>query len=328
MLGLVESKAKKKKKKKVTLCLNGQTIKAPKKKRKAYLNKGATPGACSSSPPPCVGACAGKPCGADDGCGGTCGCPADQLCQAGACHACDVTCSGSAAQCGTALQEKLSLGGTIRVCPGRYAGILLIEPGTSVTLIGAGRGTDPTTSTILDGMQTKRVLDVEEGATAALEHIHLTGGRSNFCGGGVLNAGTPTMYRCAVTGNRVTNASGGGLCQNSIATGSMTLTDCTISGNNADNHGGGVVHFGAGHQVTLANCTISDNHAGVGGTGNGGGVACSEGVLRITGGSVTGNSAQAGGGVWASATGTDAAVTGVAMSGNTPTNCMNVPGCP
>ena len=326
ILGMAKSSArKKKKKKKVTLCLNGQTIKVPKKKQKNYLSQGATPGTCAPSPP-CRASCTGKPCGTDDGCGGTCGCPAGQLCQAGTCHTCDVTCSGSAAQCGAALQEKISQGGIIYICPGRYAGQLSLD--SNVTLIGAGRGDDPTTSTILDGLQAKRVLSVEETVTASLEEVHITGGkRDGFGGGGVLNFGALIMTRCTVTKNTVTNASGGGISQDSSATGGITLTDCTISANEAGNHGGGLMQFDAAHQVTLTNCIVSGNHAGTDGTGNGGGLACSEGALRMTGGSLTNNSAPVGGGIWASATDTDAAVAGVAMSGNTPPNCVNVVGC-
>lgn len=49
-VGLVDEVAgKRKKKKKVTLCVNGQTMKVPKKKRGSYVSQGATPGACVPS---------------------------------------------------------------------------------------------------------------------------------------------------------------------------------------------------------------------------------------------------------------------------------------
>jgi hypothetical protein len=74
--------ARKKKKKKVTLCLNGQTVKVPKKRKRSYLDQGATSGACSGA---CVRQCGGKTCG-DDGCGGSCGsCQGQLTCQGGTC---------------------------------------------------------------------------------------------------------------------------------------------------------------------------------------------------------------------------------------------------
>jgi pectate lyase len=40
---------------------------------------------CVCRPSACAPSCAGKPCGADDGCGGSCGCPAGQTCTNGSC---------------------------------------------------------------------------------------------------------------------------------------------------------------------------------------------------------------------------------------------------
>lgn len=74
-----------KKKKKVTLCLDGQTFKVPKKKKKSFLKRGATPGACPPPPAGCTPNCAGKVCG-DDGCGQSCGtCNPGETCPAGGC---------------------------------------------------------------------------------------------------------------------------------------------------------------------------------------------------------------------------------------------------
>lgn len=80
-----------KKKKKFTLCLGGQTIKVPKKKKKAFRKRGATPGACPPPPPPpgCTPSCTGKVCG-DDGCGESCGaCNPGETCRAGQCACLD-----------------------------------------------------------------------------------------------------------------------------------------------------------------------------------------------------------------------------------------------
>ena len=50
-------------------------------------------------------------------------CPANQIClRSGVCQPCTVTCTGTPATCGTALQTAMDGGGTIYVCPGRYQG--------------------------------------------------------------------------------------------------------------------------------------------------------------------------------------------------------------
>ena len=46
-----QATAKKQKKKKVTLCLNGQTVSVKKSQKGKLLKQGATPGACTASPP-------------------------------------------------------------------------------------------------------------------------------------------------------------------------------------------------------------------------------------------------------------------------------------
>lgn len=73
-----------KKKKKITLCVNGQTVKKPKKKAKKLLKKGATKGACGD------GGCPGgqKACGS--------GCiPAGDCCVDGDCTGTDICENGS-----------------------------------------------------------------------------------------------------------------------------------------------------------------------------------------------------------------------------------------
>lgn len=92
LAGLTEAAGKRKKK--ITLCLNGQTITVPKKKKNSYLGQGATAGKC----PPCVRRCGGKTCG-PDGCGGSCGsCKGDKTCQGGtcACRAGEIECPANA----------------------------------------------------------------------------------------------------------------------------------------------------------------------------------------------------------------------------------------
>lgn len=82
LLGLVSGSDAKKKK--ITLCLNGQTVKKPKKRAKKLLKKGATRGACSGGCPASQKACANacipvaNCCVAND-------CTGDDVCENGAC---------------------------------------------------------------------------------------------------------------------------------------------------------------------------------------------------------------------------------------------------
>ncbi len=129
------------------------------------------------------------------------------------------------------------------------------------------------------------VFEIEQGATATLSGLTITGGNNAIWGGGVDNYyGTATLIDCTVSGN-----AGGGFVNNF---GSATLTDCTISDNSAGYYGfgggGGVWSYGT---TTLTNCTISGNSAAVGG-----GLVNYGGPLTLTNCNVSGNSAQYGGG--------------------------------
>lgn len=89
-----------------TFCLNGLTIRARRRKWRRLLAKGATRGRC---PAVCVPTCAGKTCGASDGCSGTCSagpCPGSQQCCDGTCRDCPCD------------QLKLSNGACVTQCVG------------------------------------------------------------------------------------------------------------------------------------------------------------------------------------------------------------------
>lgn len=289
-LGFVPTAAKKKKNKKSTLCLDGQTIKASKKKKKKLIKSGATPGACSA----CAPICSGTACGGDDGCGGICGCAAGSLCHGGVCQACNVTCTGDGAACGDALKPLLNGGGTVFACPGRYVGNFEITA-ANVSLIGAGAGKDPATSTILDANGSGLVLAVYNNVNAVLHGLRITGGNAGSePAGGIFNGGALAMTACTVSANRA--KAGGGITQLFDATGPLTLTDCDVSGNTATEviaEGGGIKFFHATQKLTLSNCIVSGNTA----TGLGGGLAIVGAQATIEGTSITGNNALRGGGI-------------------------------
>ena len=123
-----EAEGKPRKRKKVRLCLNGETITVPRKKKGGYLSQGATQGACVALSCPtgqtrcgsaCVnlssdhahcGACS-SPCGAGQACSaGLCVCtPAS--CPNGCCNGTNCLSGDSATSCGRA-------GNACDACPG------------------------------------------------------------------------------------------------------------------------------------------------------------------------------------------------------------------
>jgi hypothetical protein len=139
---------------------------------------------------------------------------------------------------------------------------------------------------------------------------HTSGGNE---GGGVDNAGTLTLSRCAVAGNSTTDAGGGGIAN----AGTLTITDSTISGNSANSNfndfGGGLYNTGT---AMLLNSTVSGNTAGGRRNSEGGGIDNS-GTLTITSSTLSGNTANfisgIGGAIFNSGTLT---VTSSTVSGN------------
>ena len=226
-----------KKRKKTKVCLDGQTLKVPKKKKKQLLRKGARSGACKK-------------------CSGSTGCSSGDICWEGVCRTCSVTCNGDSLTCGAALNQRLSQGGTVFVCPGRYAGGFTTA---SVTLIGAGNGDNPATSTILDGREQERVLTTSEGATVSLSRLRITRGNSGDApGGGVFASdGDLSIDDCVIDGNRTSGsnfAGGGGLHAEGAR---LTMTNSRVA-NNTSGFGGGMQFRGSSH-VSIAATRVSTN---------------------------------------------------------------------
>jgi len=280
-----DAEAKKKGKgkgKKTALCLDGQTVQAgSKKSKKKLLKRGATPGAC------CVSQCAGSTCGGNDGCGGTCRCAANAICRDGTCQPCTVVCSGDGAACGAQLQQALTSGGTITLCPGRYTGNFVMNAAS--TLVGAGQGDDPGSNTILDGGQAGRVLTVGAGLNASLTGLRLTGGKvTNADGGGIsANGGELRVTSCAIVGNVVSNGLAGGIHSKST----LNMSASQVA-NNTANAGGGIV-LGNAIPGEIVDSTISGNQATL---GNAGGLIHQNAPLVIRGSEISGNRARERGG--------------------------------
>ncbi len=159
--------------------------------------------------------------------------------------------------------------------------------------------------TIIDGNSSGSVVTFALNATTntILEGFTIRNG-SATTGGGITSAnGSPVIRKCIVTGN--TADEGGGI---RIWNGNASIEDCTIRENTATSEGGGVLcmSFTSGVTTTLTNCFITSNSVD-GDWTYGGGIACSEHNVTITGGQISGNtggstgmSGSAGGGVYAS----------------------------
>ncbi len=295
LLGVTPSIARKKKKKS-PFCLNGQTVEAGGKQKKKLLKQGATSGACPPPPPPpppraCTPQC-GNRCGGSDGCGGACACAANAICSGGTCLACTVTCNGNAQTCGEQLGDAMANGGTIVACPGLYGGNYSWTSNT--TLIGAGPGNDPATSTILDGQKNGRVLFVTQGVTAVLNGVRVTNGLVTGLdkGGGIsaLGGSSLQLTNCAVVGNE-SDAEGGGI----HTRGSLQLTSSRVANNTTTDSGGGIFLEDAASS-SIVNSIIEENEA-LGDSG--GGILATIGIsteLTISGSTIQRNEASEDGG--------------------------------
>jgi hypothetical protein len=156
----------------------------------------------------------------------------------------------------------------------------------------------------ISGNSASRVFNINPGKTTKISNVTITGGSATGSfpansGGAIINDhGTLTIVNSTITGN--TAASGGGVFNNAIASGSASLTiiNSTIGGNNAT-EGGGIYTYGDGGTATLnvLNSTLCENTA----AGNGGGLTAfvvnsggaPTNLVNVT---ISGNTAQLNGG--------------------------------
>jgi hypothetical protein len=227
-------------------------------------------------------------------------------------------------------------GDTINVAAGTYTDKPNFGAKTA-TLQGAGAGT-----TIFNGGGTAWALtsNVTAAKTLTLKDLALTNGKGTNGLGGAFAAGSGqvVMTNVVLTGSTSTNV-GGGAYVPAAASGSLTMNGGVVSGNTAANGGGGI--YTAGGTVTLNGTTITNNTVtGLGGGGfyaaagthsltnttlsankalaGVGGAIASAATVTLTGGSVTGNTAVNGAGVYNN-TGTTN-LNGTTLTNNTATN--------
>lgn len=305
--------------------------------------------ACAGDPERC---CAGVCVDLDnshDHCG-ACGvaCGPSQICVDGACVACDVTCTGTPAECGTALQVAINAPGpaaTVYVCPGVYHGGFSIS--NSVTVIGAGQGDDVAANTILHGGAAVRVLYAQDAfQTIHMQRLRFTAGlvtTDPLGGAGIVNAARLLVLTdCTISDNH-TNVSSTQRVHGGIFTGGFSkleMTGCTISDNSVTNGDANGEALGAGISnsstgLIMTNCVIRDNTAtGVRNSGAGlhhANLFAQLTNCRITGNTLTMPNSAAGGGITeVSRFGGSVTLTDSFVWNNTAPDCVgNVigPGC-
>jgi hypothetical protein len=169
----------------------------------------------------------------------------------------------------TGTQLRLSL-------PGSTAAVT-IDGGDGVTVDAAGRS---------------RVLQVDSGVQATLDHLTITHGNvTGFdSGAGILNAGSLTVSHSTLSGNSAAYYSGGGIYNSG---GTVTVSNSTLSSNSAGYSGGGIDNSGG--TLTVSQSTLSSNSA----TSGGGGIYNDRGAVMVSHSTLSANStAYDGGGIY------------------------------
>ena len=143
--------------------------------------------------------------------------------------------------------------------PDLSADVTIDGPGTTVLTVDGSKS-----------MSDLSIFTVDDGVTASISGLTITGGHGAFYSGGIKNTGSLTLTDCAITGNASSNG-GGGVTN----FGALTLADCTITGDTSTGDAGGVRNDG---ELTLTDCAINGNTGRIGGVFN----SSNEGVANLT----------------------------------------------
>jgi CSLREA domain-containing protein len=182
----------------------------------------------------------------------------------------------------------------------------------TLSLIGDDAGT-----TIIDGNHLAGIFHVAAGATVEIRDVTLRNGLAAGGGGAIRNDGALTLLRTLLTFNDSTRdgagASFGGAIASSGSGSSLTLADSAVINNDSLGSGGGLA---LGGTARLANVTIARNQA----SDLGGGLYLfSDARATLNNVTVTGNTAQQGGGLAAESAvspGVPATITNSILAGN------------
>ena len=188
---------------------------------------------------------------------------------------------------GTSLREAVkyaSPGVTITFAPALSGQTIAVTHGligiTKSVTIDASALAD---AVIINGHGLNSLFHCGSQTTNTFIGLTLTGGRSTFGGGAILNDSVLTLNDCTLTGN--TANEGGAIFQFTP----VTLNRCTVVGNSA-RYGGGIENDGG--TLTLNNSTVTGNVA----TQDGGGILNFFDLI-LNNSTVVGNHAFAGGGI-------------------------------
>jgi len=240
---------------------------------------------------------------------------------------------------GTSLREAIKYapdGSVITFASGLSGAMITLTPALGEIVAGktlfidASNLSAPVT---VSGNNASRVFNIAAGASVAMHHLVITNGRSTdgvdgaggvdgtagANGGGILNAGSLSLFSCAITNNAAGDGGNGGNSNNPakggtggagggiFSSGPLILSTCVLSGNVSGHGGAGGSgtdrggNGGAGGGIfssaalNLTACTLSGNNAGGGGNGSpggddgpGGGIF-SSGTLSLTACTLFGN---------------------------------------
>jgi predicted outer membrane repeat protein len=149
-----------------------------------------------------------------------------------------------------------------------------------------------------------------------IEGNNISGGGAN--GAGIsINGGTATIENTTIGTSGKPNSSAGANGAAIYATalsGPLSISNSTIAYNTANLSGGAIYLTGSSSQTTtLTNVTLSNNTA----TGTNGGAIWSDGPITISGGAITGNSADDNGGaIYLTGASATLNITGTTITGN------------
>ena len=165
--------------------------------------------------------------------------------------------------------------------------------------------TAPAAGLTVSGGGLSRVFQVDSGAIASLSGLTISGGISRN-GAGLYNlGGTVTLADVTMNGNTAVS-DGGGLYNNG---GTTTLINCSVTGNSAGGSGGGLYATGSGRGDHAVRLHRQRQLRGAGG----GGLENHLATVTLTSSTLSGNSADASGGIDNSGTMT---LTNCTVSGN------------
>jgi hypothetical protein len=177
---------------------------------------------------------------------------------------------------------------------------------SDVDIVGPGAG-----ALTISGIGASRVFVVNNGVTASIKGLKITGGASATDGGGIYNSGDLTLTEVEVSGNMAVGVGGGIASTKSSgsAPNSLRLIDSTVD-NNHSLHASGLFVKLTGGTMEIDGSTISNNvsTAPIGNYSEAGGLLLYDsdtGVATIRNSTFSGNSAQFSGAirVWDSTVG-------------------------